>query len=288
MSRSKPVDYAGAAGKLELDAVAFLGARYAVQPKHDGSYARVHLDDQGRIARLFSRAGREFPRELVGDLVGQRVGSSGAELVGELEVWTERANRLAAARGYRLLHLFDAIRVAGRYLAGEPYRARRDALWRCQTTAVGFEQSWVPAHGGRARDRRSGQLTCARGEGWRVAPVTDQRTAAQAEVAWADWVVGGEAEGLVVVDLDAPLGGRAAKRKVKAVDTLDCRVVRAGEDTLAVEYGGRVFVVSARAADDRRIAIGDVVEVAIEGWYESAATPKFARLVRQRPDLGVV
>jgi hypothetical protein len=283
VARSSAIDYAGATGRLELGAAAALGARFVVQPKHDGCYARVHLDAQGRVERLFSRAGREFPRELVGDLLGQRIGAGGTQLVGELEVWTERANRIAATRGHRALHLFDAIRVGDRYLAGEPYRVRRDLLWRCQTEAVGGEQSWVEGDRGAGRDRASGRYTRAVAEGWRIAPVTEQRTAAQADAAWADWVAGGDAEGLVVVDLEAPLG--RGKRKVKALETLDCRVVRAGDMTLSVEHGGQVFVVSARSSSDRAIAVGDLVEVAHEGWFERGATPKFARLVRARPDL---
>jgi hypothetical protein len=283
MSRRKPVDYAGAVGKLELGAVAALGPRFVVQPKSDGSYCRVHLDGAGRIARLFSRAAREFPCELVEDLVGQRVGTPGAELVGELEVWTERGNRLAATRGHRMLRLFDAIRVDGRYLAGAPYRERRDALLRCQAAVAELEQSWVPGPRGAGRDRSSGRLVRPVAEGAAIAPVIEQRTASQAEAAWADWVAGGEAEGLVVIDLEAPMG--KGKRKVKATDTLDCRVIRVGEQLLQVEHGGIAFLVSARAAADRRIAVGDVVEVAADGWFESSATPKFARLVRRRPDL---
>lgn len=281
--RARPVDYAGATGKLRLERVAKLGPRYVVQAKSDGSYARVHLDGQGRIARLFSRAAREFPRELVADLVGQRVGSPHAELVGELEVWTERANRIAAGRGHRMLHLFDAIRVDGRYLASEPYRARRDALLRCRDAAAGAEPKLMPGHGGRARSRAKGYIVRNVAEGAAIAPVLEQRTAGAADAAWADWVTGGEAEGLVVVDLEAPLG--KGKRKVKATETIDCRVVRAGDQLLQLEYGGHLFIVSARAEADRQIAAGDVVEVAVDGWYEAAMTPKFARLVRRRPDL---
>jgi ATP-dependent DNA ligase len=283
MARTRPTDYAGAAGKLELGAVAALGPRFVVQPKSDGSYARVHLDGQGRIARLFSRAAREFPRELVADLVGQRVGSPHAELVGELEVWTERANRIAATRGHRMLHLFDAIRVDGCYLGDAPYRARRDALERCRAAAGSPDPSWVPGPRGAGRDVASGRLVRQVAEGAAIAPLLEQRTAAQADAAWADWVAGGEAEGLVVVDLDAPLG--KGKRKVKATETLDCRVIRAGDQLLQVEYGGRPFVISARSPGDARITAGDVVEVAIDGWYEAGATPKFARLVRRRCDL---
>lgn len=283
MARNKPVDYAGAVGKLELGAAARLGDRFVVQPKSDGSYARVHLDGAGRIARLFSRAGREFPRELVADLVGQRVGSAGAELVGELEVWTERANRIAAGRGCRLLHLFDAIRVDGRYLAASPYRERRAALERCRAAAAGASPSWEPGPRGAGRSRRRGVFVRAVAEGAAIAPLLEQRTASQAEAAWADWVAGGEAEGLVVVDLEAPLG--KGKRKVKAHEDIDCTVVYAGDRVLRCEYGGRVFTIAAGAAEDRRIKVGDVVEVRVESWYETHATPKFARLVRRRPDL---
>ena len=71
--------------------------------------------------------------------------------------------------------------------------------------------------------------------------------------------------------------------KLKLTDELDCVVVAIDRRALRVVYRGLPFTVSART--DATFAVGDIVEVACDGWYESSATPRFARLVRRRPDL---
>jgi ATP-dependent DNA ligase len=288
--RIRPIDYAGATGHAARGELAGLGARVVVQPKVDGAYARVHLDRRGRIERVFRRDGREFGAELAGHLVGAFVGWPGAILVGELEAHTEAANRVAACRGWRALHLFDCIRAHGAlYVAREPYHVRRDYLWRMQSEVVnlGCELPWYEdVHG--ARSRSTGQFVEAVPTDWRLTPIVPQLPAQRAEAAWDEWVApGAEAiEGLVAVHLDARLGARRAKRKVKLAQTLDCVVVAIDHCAAVVAYGGQRFVVSARGFKDRDLKPGDVVEVLCDGWHERSVTPRFARLLRLRSDLG--
>lgn len=289
VSRNRPIDYAGATGRADRRELAGLGARVVVQPKLDGAYARVHLDRRGRIERVLRRDGREFGRDLVGHLVGAFVGWPGAVLVGELEAHTEAANRVAAIRGWRALHLFDCVRAhGGLYVAREPYHVRRDYLWRMQSEVVnlGCELPWYEdVHG--ARSRATGRFVPATPTDWRLTPIVPQRPAQRAEAAWDEWVAPGTdaIEGLVAVELDARLGARRAKRKVKLAQTLDCRLISARGGAAVVEYGGQRFAVSARGlgADVRP---GSVVEVLCDGWHEKSATPRFARILRLRSDLG--
>jgi hypothetical protein len=285
VSRLRATDYAGAAGRLPLERAAELGRSWVLQPKVDGCYARAHLDRRGRIERVLSRAGAEFGRDLVGHLLGAFVGWPDSVLVGELEAHTEAGNRAAAARGWRALHLFDCIRAGGRYLGREPYRTRRDTLWRMQSEVVnlGCELPWYEDDHG-ARDRASGRWCRAVPTDWRLTPIVAQRPAARARQAWREWGPDAGAEGLVAVNLEAELGARGAKRKVKRTDTLDAVVVATGQGALTVEWAGRIVTVAAGAAGDARIRLGEVVELACEGFYDSSL-PRFARLVRRRTDL---
>jgi hypothetical protein len=285
MSRTRATDYAGAAGRLPLNRVAELGRSWVLQPKVDGCYARAHLDRRGRIERVLGRAGAELGRDLVGHLLGAFVGWPDSVLVGELEAHTEAGNRAAAARGWRALHLFDCVRAGGRYAGREPYRARRDLLWRMQSEVVnlGCELPWYEDDHG-ARSRATGRWARAVPTDWRLTPIVAQRPASHARAAWEEWGPDSGAEGLVAVNLEAELGTRGSKRKVKRTDTLDAVVVAAGPGALTVEWAGRLVTVAAGAAADARIRVGEVVELACEGFYDSDL-PRFARLVRQRPDL---
>lgn len=271
---------------MPLERAAALGRGWAVQAKVDGCYARAHLDRRGRIERVLSRAGRPLERALVGHILGAFVGWPDSVLVGELEAHTEAGNRAAAGRGWRALHLFDVVRAGGRYLGREPYRARRDALWRMQSEVVnlGCELPWYEDDHG-ARSKATGRWCRAVATDWRLTPILPQWPAGRAEEAWGAWGPDAGGEGLVVVNLEAPLGARGAKRKVKRTDTLDAVVVASGQGALTVEWAGRLVTVAAGAPADARIGVGEVVELACEGWYERTSLPRFARLVRQRTDL---
>jgi ATP-dependent DNA ligase len=284
--RRRGTDYAGATGRTPLERVRELGAGWAIQPKVDGAYARVHLDGRGRVVNVFSRAGRLFPVEQWADLRGALVGAPHAELVGELEAHTEAGNTAARARGHRAVHLFDVIHDGRRRLVDRPYRERYAALCWMQAEAASRAESgrWQDEDQG-VRDRVTGRWSreALGAAAIARAPVVPQLGPGAADRAWADWVADAGGEGLVVVNLEAPLGARGAKRKVKARETLDCRVIAADRKAAIVAAGPLRFVVSARR--DRPLAAGDVVEVAHEGFY-SSGVPRFARILRARPDLG--
>lgn len=285
MSRRNATDYAGAVGRTTLERARQLGASWVLQPKVDGVYARVHLDSRGRISAVYSRTGAAFSRELVGELLGAFVGAPHAELVGELEAHTEAGNRAAATRGHRVIHLHDCIRDGQRYLAREPYRVRRDALWRMQSEAECYGPARYEDEDHGVRDRATGRF--ARGvlgeAGWRRTPIVGQRPAAQVELAWAEWVelVGGE--GLVVVNLDAPLGARGSKLKLKQTEEREAVVVSADRRACTLSWAGRRFVVGQYRRDPVRP--GEVVSFRHDGFYEKTWEPRFARIVRRRPDL---
>ena len=274
------VDYAGATGRLDLTDVAALGPRFALQPKKDGVYCRVHLDARGRIERMYSRR-QELTGQQIAEFRGHRIGAPHSQLVGEVELWTEASNRLAATRGYRLIHLHDCIREGRRYIAREPYRVRRDALYRMQAELTGGKP-WRDDAQGDAHDLRTGKYCRPIPRDWRIAPVVEQLPARLADVAWSEWVQSCGGEGLVAVALDAPIGARGAKRKIKEVDTLDAVVLQVTPSTVVCAWAGRVFTVCARKSVTP--SVGCVIEVACNGFYESATVPKFPRLVRVRHD----
>lgn len=273
----------GANGRIKLERARALGPRWVLQPKIDGVFAVISLDARGRVERILSRAGKELP---AAELRGARLGAPGAVLVGELEAWTERALRAVAVHGYVRVHLYDVVRdTGGRYVGREPYHARRDLLWRMQTEAAdeAGPLPWTRGATGPARSRSSGRYVEATPTDWRLAPIVPQVPIARIDDAWGRWGPDADGEGLVAVNLDAPLDARRSKLKIKLTDELECVVVSVGRGAITVDYRGHVFAVSARG--DRQLTVGDVVSVAHEGWQEKAVRPRFARLARRRPDL---
>lgn len=280
MARKNRDGYSGAVGRTFIaDVLALDPKRYAVQPKIDGCYAELHLDGDGRIASVLSRTGRPYGPAIVGDLLGALVGAPRAVIAGELEAHTEEGNRVARRRGYRQVHLFDALHDGTRSLAAEPYRARRDALWRMQSAVAGPEfvtARWEHGH----RWRRVDGPYCRGPRDWRIAPVVPQLQPQVADDLW-DRVLADALEGLVVVALDAPLGRRGAKLKCKLTESLDCVVLSCDGRAAVVRTFGQVFTVPGYGLD---LSPGAVVEVCHNGRYADG-TPRFARVKRERRDL---
>lgn len=277
--------YCGARGTLQLGQAARLGRRFALQPKMDGCYATITTDRAGRIGAIVLRSGELAPVEARASLAGVRWAPDSV-IVGELEVWTEASARAASARGHRVAHLFDAIRVGGVDVSRRPYGERRDALLRADSALVAddHDRPWLVDGQGDAHDPASGRYTRPTPAGWRRFPVVPQVPATSAAAAWSTWVDGGLAEGLVVVALDAPLAARGAKRRIKPATTIDGVVVELGPRHARVEWGGRLFVVGARCAAAASVRVGDLVEVACQGFTDGG-TPKHPRITRPRPDL---
>lgn len=289
MTRRLDQLYAGAAGRTTLSRAAQAGARFVVvQAKLDGCFVLATTDGKGRIAHLYSRKGLPFSRHLAAEFEGVRWAPDSV-VTGEVEYMTEAANRCAAARGHRLIHLFDALRVAGRDVSSLPYAGRRDALLRAESALVNedLDKPWREDELGLAHDPASGRYVRPVPRSWRRMPVVPQLPAHRAEAAWADWVERGEAgpvEGLVLVALPGRLGARGAKRKIKDTRSIDATVVSVGRHAVGVAWAGYRFTISAfgRAAE---LQPGQVVEVLHDGWHEAAVQPRCARIGRVRHDL---
>lgn len=270
--------YAGATAPLTLDAARRLGPRWVIQEKKDGMYCRLYLDSRGRVARAFTRQGLEVARSLLGPIWGAHLGRPHAELVGELEAYTDASVAAIAERGHPVVHLFDCVHDGARSLVRDPYRARRDALYR-MTSEV---ECYGPRPEAAPRDVQ-GRYSARRLLGWQLAPIVPQAPLRELERLWGDVVVDGEGEGLVAVNLDAPAGARAAKRKVKPWDTIDCLAVSADDRLVDCLWAGHRFVVH----KPRRLHVeaGNTVAVRHSGWYDRGCTPKFPVLVGVRRDL---
>jgi len=277
MARRRPLEYAGATAHVTLAAASQLGRGWVVQPKRDGMYVRLYLNGQGRVSHAFSRSEREVPRSQLDGVLGQRLGRPHAVLVGELEAMTAASLAAIAARGQPLVHLFDCLHDGTRSLTREPYRVRRDALWRMQSE-VECTEPRVDA----ARDASTGRYRPRRIQGWRVAPIVPQAPLSELERVWGDVVVEGDGEGLVLVALDAPVGARSSKLKCKPWEHLDADVVAVARTTVTCRWRGQPFTVARRWHEP---AVGDVVEVRHVGWYEAGQVPRWPSLVRVRRDL---
>lgn len=276
------VDYAGARGRLTIDRALELGRGWAWQPKVDGCYIRATTDRAGRITQLIQRSGRA----LESDLVGVATGLPDAVLHGEVEAHTEAGVRAAATRGWAALHLFDVTRVRGRALHRETYADRYARLHAYQAEAeLGGRDDWWSVDGqGDAHDR-TGRYCRPVPRDLRRCPVVPLvRTAGAAAALWRDHVEVGGGEGLVAVRLEAPLGARRGKVKVKATDELDCRVLENQGGVARLQWKGGSFLCSARGRWSA-LRPGAIVAVAHDGYYEAAATPRFARIRRERADL---
>lgn len=275
-------DYAGARGRLTIDRALELGRGWAWQPKVDGCYIRASTDRAGCITQMIQRSGRP----LESDLVGVATGLPDAVLHGEAEAHTEAGRRAAATRGWACLHLFDVTRVRGRALHRETYADRYARLHAYQAEAeLGGRDDWWSVDGqGDAHDP-SGRYCRPVPRDLRRCPVVPMaRGAGAAAALWRDHVEVGGGEGLVAVRLKAPLGARRGKVKIKATDTLDCRVVELGGGVARLAWKGGTFLCSARGRWSA-LAIGAVVEVAHDGYYEAGCSPRFARIKRLRSDL---
>ena len=276
-------DYAGATGRIELPRVRRLSAaRYVLQPKLDGAYVRVHLDRRGRVSAIYTRTGRQLGPELVGDLLGAFIGWPHSQLIAELDAWTDRADAEVARRGYRRLHLFDAVRSGTRYLGHESYATRRDHLrrMRAEVEELGRDKPWLIDDQGHAHDPRDGRYVRGAPKGWRLAPVVEQYPLTAADDLWQR-AEDGELEGFVAVALDAPIGKRGAKRKCKPVHTLDAVVEQVDGRRCVLRERGTERIFACGCPPD--LEPGAVVEVGYE--LRGFGKPRFPRILRRRPDL---
>jgi hypothetical protein len=284
------LDYCGAGSRLPPEkGLALDPSRWAHQPKIDGIYTRVTLDRRGRIANVLDRGGK--PIREARDLIGITAGAPDSVLHAELEAHTEAGNRIAAARGWRALHLFDCTRFAGRDVRGEAYQDRYGMLHRMQAelecTGTARRKPWSVDDQGDAHDRGGRYCKQVPRDLRRLPIVPLARGASGARELWDSFVEREGGEGLVAVRLDAPAGARGAKRKIKNGGTLDATVLGVENGVAELAWRTLTFLVSARGRIAADLVPGAIVEVATDGWYESSTTPRFARIVRRRTDLEV-
>lgn len=281
------VDYAGPTSRIKLDQALRLDpSRFAFMPKEDGSYVDFSTDSAGRIFRMTFRTGREVDGQEADGLYGVAIGLPSAQLTGELDIYSEAAVRLRKTRGWAALNVFDIIRCAGRYVAREPFQVRRSLLERWQSDAIPDDWFWQDGHG-KSHDRKSNRFVKPKPRNRRRVPLVPLATGKVGfEQLWHSFVEVGGGEGLVAVDLEAPIGARGAKRKVKRHDHLDLPVVHVGETGIRVTYAGEVVRIPCkRLVASGGVKVGDVVEVKCDGFYEHRPIPKFARVLRVRHDL---
>ena len=276
--------YAGAAGAIALERIRGLGSSWALQRKLDGAYSIVSTDARGRVSAALTRSGEPLPPDL---LRGVRWAPN-AVLCGEAEAYAERGVRARELRGHACLWLFDALRLDGRDLSALPYRERRDALRRAEAELAegDVDRPWHEDRHDRAHDLASGRYTRRTPRSWRRVRIVDQLPVSRLDdaLAWIDDATDCPTEGIVCVNLDAPIGRRGSKVKYKPVSTIDVVVTQLDARALVCHWiaaDKRVVVARPRSLD---VTVGSVVEIRHESFYADG-TPRFARVSRTRPDL---
>jgi hypothetical protein len=271
----------GASGRTTLAAAASLPwQRFAAMPKRDGAYAAVRTDELGRIASIVSRNGNPFSTLEAGHLLGVQTGLPSAQLAGELDTHTEAGIAARTVRGYALLHLFDLLALDGRSLAALPYEQRYGALHRGQALAERGGRIGPPVdHCGDAHGP-DGRYVVDLPRDTRLTPIVPLVRGRGAIVDCYERTVAAGGEGVVVVALDAPLGRRRSKVKLKPTQEIDAIVLATDRHAAIVSHRGRTFAVGTV----RQPAVGAIVEVAHDGEYANG-TPRFPRVVRVRTDL---
>jgi hypothetical protein len=279
-------DYSGATSRLTaVKGLALPWRSWAFQPKYDGVFCQARTDRSGRIFAMHYRSGQPCSPADAADLMGLATGAPNAVLHGELEAQTEASQRARAARPARL-HLFDVSRYDSRLVGPLPYSERYGLLqrWHAQVECYESERTYRDRTG-RYHDNASGDfIRPVRRNLARLPIVPLHRGPSAAEQLWRSHVELEGGEGIVAVRLDAPIGKRAAKRKIKATDELDAVVIGSGPTVAELSWAGHTFLVNA-SGKWSGLAPGTVVSVRYDGFYERKVEPRFARIVRVRADL---
>jgi hypothetical protein len=280
-------DYAGPTTRLKLErGLALDPKRYGWMPKVDGAYCRLTTDGSGRIASAMTRECRPLT-EWCRHLLGRAVGLSDAVLYGELEAHSESGARASSARGEAWIHLFDCSRIMGRNVSSLPFTERYGWLHRWQAAEeCGADGAWQLDAGYRPHDTATGRFARTTAAAIRALPIVPLvRTRGAAQDLWTSYVTRGGGEGLVAVNLSAPIGRRAAKVKIKATETIDAVVVQHDKAGAVLDWRGHRFVVACSGKVNAALSVGAIVEVLCDGFYETSVTPRFARIFRVRTDL---
>jgi hypothetical protein len=250
---------------------------------------------------VLARNGNDLLTQLP-EFTGLRIGLADSVLQAEAELWTESAKRNRKARGYTALHLFDVSRFRNEYVARQSFESRRSLLYRWREEAASVRSVREVPFGDRWRARRSGKIVRSAAENLALLPLVPlAQGAGGAADLWRSHVEVGGGEGLVAVRLDAPMGKRSSKLKLKKTHSIDAVVIERDRTAAILMWAGNVFTVSCQGRKNESIKAGDVVEIVCEGVYEDADSttagrrrvdsvgarmmPRFPRIVRVRPDL---
>lgn len=108
---------------------------YVAEEKHDGHWAEVTIDDDGKIRRITSRSGTTFGGSHTAGLIGIQTSLKSSVLIAELEAGTEAANKKSDGR-CRRLHVFDIVKLLGQDTTSLLYEQRRALLTRAFSTVL--------------------------------------------------------------------------------------------------------------------------------------------------------
>jgi hypothetical protein len=288
------LDYAGASGRIDRDKLLSINFdKCGAMPKIDGCYVRAATDGHGRISTLTYRSGSQVSQADADGLHGLYTGIADSVLLGELTAQSERGIRQRQLLGYAQLHVFDVARFNGDDVSSQPFAERYAALHRwqswieCMEPDAARHDTWQ-SDGVRLHDKRSGRFTRELPRDLRRLPIVPLvRGRDGARDLWNAYVERDGGEGVVVVNLDAPLGAKGSKRKCRATDTIDATVIEIGGGAAVLSWAGRTFACSARGKIASELRAGDLVEVLHNGYGERSSLPQHARIIRKRFDLTV-
>jgi hypothetical protein len=278
------IDDPGPRGRLSIDAALALGDEWVFLEKFDGCAGRVKTSRTGQVVSVIGRNGQPL-RGGAEELVGTYAGISDAILWSEITAHTECSIRERQRAGFVFARIWDATRLAGRSIAELGFEDRH-SLIRDLHERDELADEWTIDASGRRHAIASGRFCGAASARRRfyVAPLMHNRE--RVRRFWQDYVETGTSEGLVACARSARIGARRAKAKVKPRDLLSATVTEIGRGVVVLRWSGGAFVASARFKGSEDLRVGSIYDVAHEGFYEAGATPRFARIVRARPDLG--
>lgn len=101
---------------------------FAAEEKHDGHWAEVTTDLQGKIMKIVGRSGNAFSGSNVEGLMGFQTGLAATTLICELEAGTEAANKRSGHLPHRRLWVFDLVRLLDNDVRQLSYEKRRELL----------------------------------------------------------------------------------------------------------------------------------------------------------------
>ncbi len=101
---------------------------WSAESKHDGHWAEVTTDAEGKIVSLIGRRGKTFTNDNVRSLKNLMTGIPNSVFIAELEAGTEAANKVFDKVGIRRLHVFDVTRLFGHDTRHLTYIKRRELL----------------------------------------------------------------------------------------------------------------------------------------------------------------